>query len=238
MKTSLLILKEITIEPETPNKQILIGNITGTQGESAPINLYYNNSQSETIYTAEQLGIPAGTKITKIVYKGYGNSQKTANADLKVWLQNTEDASYSEPYTATDESTMTNVYDGTYTYKVNNDASNPTDIISVELATPFEYTGNNLRIRVSTAYNTYVKVYFPFDTAPSNQTIRRFSDGSLGAYSVCSSPVVFLNIIAEPKTLSGKVVDENGNAIANADITLTSDNVEYKATTDDEGNYS
>lgn len=230
--------KEITIEPETPNKQILIGNITGTQGESAPINLYYNNSQSETIYTAEQLGIPAGTKITKIVYKGYGNSQKTANADLKVWLQNTEDASYSEPYTATDESTMTNVYDGTYTYKVNNDASNPTDIISVELATPFEYTGNNLRIRVSTAYNTYVKVFFPFDTAPSNQTIRRFSDSSLGAYSVCSSPVVYLNIIAEPKTLSGKVVDEKGNAIANADITLTSGNVEYKATTDDEGNYS
>ena len=230
--------KEITIEPETPNKQILIGNITGTQGESAPINLYYKNSQSETIYTAEQLGIPTGTKITKIVYKGYGNDQKTANADLKVWLQNTEDASYSEPYTATDESSMTNVYDGTYTYNVNTDASNPTDIISVELATPFEYTGNNLRIRVSTAYNSYVKVFFPFDTAPSNQTIRRFSDSSLGAYSVCSSPVVYLNIIAEPKTLSGKVVDEKGNAIANADITLTSGNVEYKATTDDEGNYS
>jgi hypothetical protein len=230
--------KEITIEPETPNKQIQIGNITGKQGENAPVNLYYKKSQSETIYTAEQLGISAGTKITKIVYNGYGLSNKTLNADLKVWLQNTEDASYSEPYTATDESAMTNVYDGTYTYNVNTDASNPTDIISIDLATPFEYTGKNLRIRVSSTYDNYVKTFFPFDIAPSNQTICRFSDTTLGSYNTCSSPIVYLNIISEPKTLSGKVIDETGNAIANANITLTSGNVEYKATTDDEGNYS
>lgn len=228
----------ISVSEEVAEKEKQIGTITSTGG-TTPVYLYYNNSHNESIYTAEQLGLKNGTKITKIIYRGYGSS-KTYNTNLGVWLQNTTDATYSEPYTATDEADMTNVFNGTYTYNIGGTAENPVDVISIELAEPFVYTGNNLRIRIKSEANGFTQTYFPFDGNINNQTIMRYADNGINskAYSAASTPVVYFNVIGEPNTVSGKIVDEDGNPVADADVLLKFNNVEYKTTTDAEGNYS
>ena len=228
---------QLIVSAEKASKLKQVGTPTSTQGQNAPLNLYYKNSESESIYTPAQLGIPAGTKILKLIYRG--SATKDLKTNLKIWLQNTDDTGYANPIAATAPEQMTAVYDGVYEVKQGGSATEPADILAVDLQQPFEYTGKNLRIHVLANSNEYVTSRFEFDgSIPSSQSIHRKSDGTLGKYETVSTPVVYFRVQAQPKNVSGKITDGNGAALKDIRIEAVSDNVRYGATTDAAGHYT
>ena len=244
---------EVTITEELASHDVVVG--TSNDGENrntAPLNLYYNKSESETVYTAGLLGIAAGSKITRIAFKGHGSTAKSITGNLKVWLENTEDATPQNVLLDADKTAaMTSVFDGTYTYNV---TKTDDEIVVVELATPFEYTGGNLRVCLHSESSGWATTYFQHDKTVTGQSVYRSSDTSLPAtFTASAMPVMYLTVSNEALTYSGHVYDQDGNAIEGAVVTLTAADeqpeqpagmrhalgakVTYTGTTDADGKY-
>lgn len=215
-----------------------VGNVTDKEtSKTAPLNLYNSKSQSETVYTADLIGLTAGTKITKLVFKGKSGQTKNLDINLKVWLQNTEDATPAE-ILLDEEATaqMTSVYDGKNNFNVTKDE--PTDLLVIELAEPFVYEGKNLRVAMDHNSTGWFTSYFELDKNVSGQSIVRASDSSLGAFSDCKLPVMYLDAAIDPAILKGNVTNTKGEPVKNAKVLIESGNVQYSATTDEDGDYS
>lgn len=245
---------QVTITEELASRDVVVGTSNDSENRNAaPLNLYYGKSESETVYTAGLLGIAAGTKITRIAFKGHGSSAKTISGNLKVWLENTDDATPQNVLLDADKTAaMTSVYDGSYTYNV---TKTDDEIVVVELATPFEYTGKNLRVCLHSESSSWATVYFQHDKTVTGQSVYRASDSSLpGSFTASSLPVMYLTVSTEALTYSGHVYDQDGNAIEGAVVTVTAADeqqpeqpagmrgalgakVTYTGTTDADGKY-
>lgn len=248
---------QITVTEEVATSEIQVGEVKVTDSrKSAPLELYNNKSESETVYPASMLNIAPGTKITRIAFRGKGSSAKNININMKMWLENTEDET-PQSVLLDEEKTnaMTLVYDNSYAVEVTRQTS---EIIVVELAEPFVYTGQNLRVALHSESSAWATTYFEQDNTVSGQSIYRASDSSLPAsFSASNLPVMYLNVSNEPVTMSGTVTTTNGDIVEGATITLTAtpqpldqpnadgaprrvinNNVTYKATTDADGNYT
>lgn len=200
---------------------------------------YDTNTQSESNYSAAQINLPAGTKITKISYKGYNSDVQPI--DLKIFAQNnTDDVTYTSPYTLSDSTKLTKVFEG----RVNVDGTagssdNPVTAISAQLQTPFEYTGNNLRLLIyAKNVSGFKRTYYEEGEDADDQAICATFDSGVGSLQVYKAPVVYFTIESTPKVVSGKVTDSEGNAVAKAYVSLTAGNVLYADSTDSEGNYN
>lgn len=231
---------QITIGEESASTELKIGKsdaADATRGSSAPLALYYKKSDSESIYLANQLGIKAGTKITRIAFHGKGSSEKDVTANLKVLIENTSDtAPIDIVLNETKINAMTEVFNDSYIYHVKKTSS---EVVAVDLSTPFTYTGENLRIVVMSESTTYQTTYFECDKDVSGQSVYRGNDKTLPTTTTKSLlPTLYLGVTVESPVLSGKVTDENGNAVEGAKVILTCDDVLYQGTTDTEGNYS
>lgn len=228
---------EVSFIEELLIDEIQVGEVTDTSiSKAAPLSLYYYKSQSENIYTAEQLGINAGNKITRISFrfKGYA---KTITGTLTVRIENTDDNAPTEILLNEDQlNAMTTIYDGAYEYVVVNEF---TDVISIDLNTPFEYTGSNLRVVLSSVSTQFATAYVELDSNIAGQSIYRAADGNHPTtFTACNLPVMYMSVSKEAPLFSGRVVDEEGAPVANAEVKLVSDNVVYSAVTDDDGQYS
>ena len=232
---------EVSITPETASMEKQIGNADApdaSRGKSAPLALFNNKSESENIYTAEQLGLTKGCKITRIAFKGKSSGNKTVNATtLKVWLENTEDGTPQNVLLDADKTAaMTSVYDGTYTFNVK---STNEELIVVELATPFEYTGKNLRVALHSESSGWATVHFERDNSVDEQSIYRASDSTLPeSFEKSKLPVLYISATAEAPTLSGTITGRDNQPVADAVVKMVSGDVEYTATTDAEGKYA
>lgn len=236
---------QITVAQETPVAAVQVGTST-TESQNASLNLFYMNSETETIYTKDLIDLPAGTMIHKIVFRGYNtNTDHTTN--VSAWIENTTDGvfagapetSYSVPVDG-----MKQIYDGDYTFRQAGGSGNLVDMLVFELAEPFEYTGENLRVVVRSSADSFNnKIYFDTDDNVNNASIIRHTDSGVLAeksWSLQSAmPVMTLQVEKELTVLSGKVVSsKDQTAIEGAQVKLVSGNVEYSGVTDGEGEYS
>lgn len=228
----------ITVTEELALQTKQIGKVTDTEtSKTAPINLYYKISQSETVYTADLIGLDAGTKITKLVFKGKSGQQKSFDINLKVWLQNTDDATpASVLLDEKDTAQMTPVFDGKYSFNVKKEE--PCDLLVIELSDPFVYEGKNLRVAMDHNSNGWLTSYFELDKNVTGQSIVRANDSNLETFSGCALPVMYVDATNDPAVLKGHVSDNKGESIKNALVKIESGNVQYSATTDEDGNYS
>lgn len=228
----------INVSEELALQTKQIGNVTDTEtNKTSPINFFNSKSQSETVYKAELIGLSEGTKITKLVFKGKSGQSKNFDANIKVWLQNTDDDVPSQ-ILLDEEATakMTLVFDGTY--KVNVTANEPTDLLVFELAEPFIYDGKNLRVAMEHSSQGWFTSYYEIDKSVSGQSIMRSSDSKLGNFNSSPMPVMYVDAAKDPYVLKGNVNNTDGEAVANAKVLIESGNVQYVATTDETGKYS
>lgn len=235
---------QITVAQETPVAAVQVGTST-TDSQNVPLSLNYKKSETETIYTKDLIDLPAGTMIHKIVFRGY-NAKEVLTTHVSAWIENTTDGvfagapetSYSVPVEG-----MTQIYDGDYTFEFKGESGNMVDMLVFELAEPFEYTGENLRVVVRSSSDLFKMIYFDADNNVSGASIMRRTDDKVLAEQSWSlqteMPVMTLSVEKDLTVLSGKVVSsKDQTAIEGAQVKLVSGNVEYSGVTDGEGEYS
>lgn len=235
---------QITVAQETPVAAVQVGTST-TDSQNVPLSLNYKKSETETIYTKDLIDLPAGTMIQKIIFRGY-NTRETHTTHVSAWIENTTDGvfagapetSYSVPVEG-----MTQIYDGDYTFELKGESGNMVDMLVFELAEPFEYTGENLRVVVRSSSDLFKMIYFDADNNVSGASIMRRTDDKVLAEQSWSlqteMPVMTLSVEKDLTVLSGKVVSsKDQTAIEGAQVKLVSGNVEYSGVTDGEGEYS
>ena len=226
----------LTISVEEGTKAEEIGT-SNTTSRNVPINSSYKKTDSEIIYTAERLGFTGQQKITGVIFKGsYSNSD--LEKSVKVYLQNVDDEELTmTKFVALDVTGMTLVYDGKKTL-----VSGVENLLDIQFDSPFTYEkGKNLRMIISVVSDTYKSgATFNHDNTDNSHCKYRYSDGDILNASVYTTtlPVANFTIEVLPATVSGIVTTVDGTSpLANAEVTLTSDNVIYRATTDAEGKY-
>lgn len=235
----------VNILGETANSEIQVGTPSEDYGTDAPLRLYYKNSESDVIYTADQLKLASGTRITKLNYKGY-NPSKDLKLNLKVYAENTDSASYTADgdgyFAPADTSKMTKIYDGIYTVTKSGSISSPADMLNIVLTEPFTYTGKNLRIHMISSSSDYSNVRFQQDETISGQSVGRSSDNPLtddNHFISRAWPVVTISYVGDPTSFTGTVTKESdGSAVEGAVVSLTNANVLYSDTTDAQGRYN
>lgn len=227
----------LTISEEEGTKAEEIGT-SNTTSRNVPINSSYKKTDSEIIYTAERLGFTGQQKITGVIFKGsYSNSD--LEKSVKVYLQNVDDEELTMTQgEALDVTGMTLVYDGKKTL-----VSGVENLLDIQFDSPFTYEkGKNLRMIISVVSDTYKSgATFNHDNTDNSHCKYRYSDGDIlkaTVYTSSSLPVANFTIEVLPATVSGIVTTVDGTSpLADAEVTLTSDNVIYRATTNAEGKY-
>ncbi|MGM9725413.1 MAG: carboxypeptidase regulatory-like domain-containing protein [Prevotella sp.] len=218
------------------------GDKVATVGTKSDTGLYllnggYKLNESETIYTVEKLGFTDNKTLTGVLFKGTKTSDDQVK-HIKVYLQNTEDAT---PTMTTGVElpveSMTLVYEGDYTLK-----KGETDLLDLTFTTPFSYQKDmNLRMVIQGSSDNKVwQTYYEVEKADQTHFKYRNHDTDLSLATPYSTylPVANFTIEVLPATVSGIVTTVDGTSpLANAEVTLTSDNVIYRATTDAEGKY-
>lgn len=261
----------VTINPESAEKTVIVGNTDpensawyiSTQSYAVPICNYYKNGWSEMLYTPAMLteaGLTVGEAITSITYMGYNPGEITDA--IKVYVIPTTDETMA-PFTKTDVSELTPVYDSEYTFVTAGSATNPVDLFRVDLAEPIVWDGSSLRIVVASdrVSGSDTRTCFLTDQSNIGECYQNRSDSqSSSAMSLSANnkssyfPVTKFGVMQTPNTFSGIVTDENGNALEGVTVTLTSQvaaqpegaprraattgPVVYTATTDADGHFA
>ena len=225
----------VTISEEKGDKVATVG----TKSDTGAQLLFggYKLNESETIYTVEKLGFTDNKTLTGVLFKGTKTSDDQVK-HIKVYLQNTEDATptMTKGVELPVES-MTLVYEGDYTLK-----KGETDLLDLTFTTPFSYQKDmNLRMVIQgSSDNKIWQTNYEVEKADQTHFKYRNHDTDLRDVAPSSTylPVANFTIEVLPATVSGIVTTVDGTSpLADAEVTLTSDNVIYRATTDAEGKY-
>ena len=238
---------EVTIAEEVMEAEATAGTFSGTSsvGYNTPIHLWWRRSQSEILYTPEDIHINKGTEIKSISFKGTPTSS-AQTVHVTAYMEQTENGlnfDDSNSFVGTDLSTMTQIFDGDIT--LSQGAVHQT-IISIPFDTPVVYEGKNIRICMVAAItegNT-ANCSFDYDGNVENQAYGKRTDTNTDAaldnseWGLCGKlPVMYMDVVNK-KTLSGTVTNKrSGEAIEGAVVTVKSGDVEYTATADAEGKY-
>ena len=231
----------VVVSEESAIGWLNVGDYT-TFDSSSLMKTNYKKNETETIYTADQIRLEAGAQIEKIMYRGY-RTGAPYTTNLQYYIENTTDeAPVSAGTTPYDHSGMTEVYNGEYTFETKGTSAAPVDYITLDLATPFTYTGGNIRVVIISKSDKFGSFSVEsFNKA--NVNVNRCTDGGVleeQTFSKLSSvPVLYLWTKRQIPTISGTVTNKaTGAAIEGAEVTLTSGNTIYSATTDANGAYS
>ena len=239
--------KDVTFTEEVASSGKQVGNVGNING-GAPFDFYYKNSEIVMLFTANDLGLNPGDKISAITFKGY-YATTNKKFKLKAFYEWTDDKTQSQPASgmyATAGMTQIIKDETPRTWATQmGTQDNTVDMVTFEFAEPLVYeAGKSLRLVTSHEANDYFNVYGFEHTNITGQAYRHSSDNATtfanNDWSKVNLPVMYLTLKVEPATLSGKVTD-GGAAAEGAVVTLVStdgDNVRYTATTDAEGNYS
>ena len=238
--------QNVEVGAEVAASSVQVGEATGND-MNVPFSFMYKMTHAETIYSAADLKLKSGDKITKIGFHGYNTSEKTL--PVKIWAVNTDEAAFSPAYGTpfSDTEGMTLVYDGTATFKkagaYKNYSYTYDDMVELELSEPFVYTGSNIKFVYTKEENDGGGLRYETSTSlkatsPSMYTGANYTVPTTMS-TASATPVLYLTLSNDPATMQGKVTNKkNGAAVEGASIVLTSGNVQYSATTDAEGNYN
>lgn len=231
---------EMTVAEETTSSYVQVG-----EGSSlisgGPFKFYNYRSITEIIYPKEAIGIPAGTKILGLTFKGY-YSGKNAQSNINVYIAN-ESGTAFKGYDVTGMTQYSGVFDMT---NGGGSSSNPIDVITVTFPEGIVYNGENIRIVTTADSDGWQSVYFEVDNNYSSAAQQKASDSDSleeleadASWSALSyMPVAYFAVEKDATTISGTVTaKESGAAIEGAEVKLTSGDVEYAGTTGADGRY-
>ncbi len=233
-------LTELVITEEIVAGEVVVGDETSISIDSeVPFDGSSMYSVSELIYPASQINLAAGTKITRLTFKGRNTSQ--CLTDFEAWIENTTDSQVdNNALHPTDD--MTLIHEGTVVIpKVGSAGMTPVHepLVVIDFPQPFVYDGTNLRLRFHSTRGTSGNVKFQSDP---NAGVGMFQSNYKDEFGYCRSveevPVLYLSVIIDSPHVTGTVTDATtGNAIEGATVTIASGEVMYTGTTDAQGNY-
>ena len=149
---------------------VTIGNGTNTQ-YYLPINMYYNYSLTQQIYTADEIGT-AGT-ITSISFD-YANSASFSMEGVQLYMMNVDKDKFESNTDMVQISAGDKVWEGTF-------EASEAGWVTIDLDTPFAYDGqSNLLVCFYDPTNGYPGTAYKFRTTATddNLGIAYYSDGA------------------------------------------------------------
>ena len=240
----------LVISEEMTNSLVQVADSTST-GSSSAVAMYYQNTESEMIYTADEIGLQPGTLLSKMYFRGYQSTPKTFEYRLRIYIENTEDdytGVTSSTFEMRDTTQMICVFNGVDTIsKYKGTSTEHVPFFPVDL-NKFKYEGKNLRIvyRVSTPSSSdYLAINLEYDGNDNTKAYFRNNDGSDADVALAKKswmakprPVLFLETIAS-KDVDGTVTSKaTGQPLEGAKVRFESGDVYYDAITDADGKYS
>lgn len=202
----------------------------------------YTNTVTDMIYTAAELGLTSGAKITGVTFKGYNSKANTAR--IVAWMELTDETATTTSVPETPASP--NLHNGTYAVPVAGSYADPTaEILKFNMVDPIEYVeGKNIRIVVKSSEVAYISGFTPyFQVDNTVECSAAYEDNAdpVALNVVKRRPVLYLSTIKEPTTISGMVKNALTNeGITGVTITLRADDADvvYVGESDAEGKYS
>ena len=240
----------LVISEEMTNSLVQVADSTST-GSSSAVAMYYQHTESEMIYTADEIGLQPGTLLSKMYFRGYQSTPKTFEYRLRIYIENTEDdytGVTSSTFEMRDTTQMICVFNGVDTIsKYKGTSTEHVPFFPVDL-NKFKYEGKNLRIvyRVSTPSSSdYLAINLEYDNSDQTKAYFRNNDGSDADVALAAKPwynkprpVLFLETIAS-KDVDGTVTSKaTGQPLEGAKVRFESGDVYYDAITDADGKYS
>ena len=240
----------LVISEEMTNSLVQVADSTST-GSSSAVAMYYQNTESEMIYTADEIGLQPGTLLSKMYFRGYQSTPKAFEYRLRIYIENTEDdytGVTSSTFEMRDTTQMICVFNGVDTIsKYKGTSTEHVPFFPVDL-NKFKYEGKNLRIvyRVSTPSSSdYLAINLEYDNSDQTKAYFRNNDGSDADVALAKKswmakprPVLFLETIAS-KDVDGTVTSKaTGQPLEGAKVRFESGDVYYDAVTDADGKYS
>lgn len=136
--------------------------------------LRYNNSDTETVYTAEDLAIPAGSKILAVAYDGYCETEKEVECTINIRLANdASGALYSEASPQIDYSSDP-FWSGSVKLNAIGSADCPDELLHFDNEEGFIYTGGALRVGLQSRATRNSDFFFLVDATHIGRSIYRY----------------------------------------------------------------
>ena len=228
---------EITISEETSVSEKAVGNRTGTSYTDGPVYPYEKESQTEIIYKPSDINLPVGTKITKMLFRGYVG-YGSLDASVRVYMNSTDQTKFEENKVDADSTSMTKIFDKAVHFEQGGKADEPVVQLELNFAEPIVYDGKGMHLLFVHKAGTYKSVNFEFDGNITDQAKHSYVEFGSSKNEFIKLPVAYFCYAVDPHKLSGKVTDKaTGAALKDAEVILSNDGVEYYATTDAEGKY-
>ena len=135
-------IKIVSADEQNCDPRVIGSAFQGTY--SLPTSTYRNYSYVQQIYRSIEINKPVGTKITTLSFQYFFGTAQSVPVSAVIYLKNTTKASFTSTAKANWEptSTMTKVFEGT----INFNNSGTANWVTINLDTPFEYTGDNIVI--------------------------------------------------------------------------------------------
>lgn len=230
---------DVTFAEETLASEVTVGTPSGFD-YNVPFNLNYRSSETVALYTAADLGLSDGDKISSITVRGY-SKENSWTTHLTVCYEWTDETTQSKPSSGLyDASAMTECVNiPEYVWEHVGTATEPVDMITLKFDEPLVYeAGKSLRLYFYSTATGY-KNGFNFEISNDiSRAYNHYSDGTLSSWNSKKNPVLHMTLAVEARTFSPTVVDSKGNAVAGATVTLISndgDDVQYEGTTGEDG---
>ena len=228
---------EITISEETSVSEKAVGNRTGTSYTDGPVYPYEKESQTEIIYKPSDINLPVGTKITKMLFRGFVG-YGSLDASVRVYMNSTDMTKFEENKVDADSTSMTKIFDKAVHFEQGGKADEPVVQLELNFAEPIVYDGKGMHLLFVHKAGTYKSVNFEFDGSITDQAKHSYVEFGSSKNEFIKLPVAYFCYAVDPHKMSGKVTDKaTGAALKDAEVILSNDGVEYYATTDAEGKY-
>ncbi|MDL2326881.1 cadherin-like beta sandwich domain-containing protein, partial [Bacteroidales bacterium OttesenSCG-928-A14] len=143
-----------------------------TETYSIPINTFYNNSYTQQIFNANEIGLNANERVINSVAFQYFNSEAQDRRNFNLYLANTTKTAFTSTSDWIPYSELQLVYSG----NLHLDNTGDDNWVSIPFDTEFNYTGNNIAIvALDSEGARYTESYTFYEhTASTNKTIRYF----------------------------------------------------------------
>ena len=184
----------ITITSTGGEESVINTIVVGTQSGydasyyGAPITTSSNKSMSETLYTAEELGMGGTPQLIKnISYSGWSSvADNGEQFQITVWMGNCKFGKYEgNEFEAFPTENMTQVYDGAVTIAKGGSYNECMDLMSLDLGDGFPYAGDNLLVVVKCETTTPKRVYWAYDSSKQNSSIYEDCSGDNELTGIC-----------------------------------------------------
>ena len=153
-----------------------------------PLTTTSNKSMSETVYTADELGMGGKKQLIKtLAYKGFCNVEDNGEQfNVTVWMGNCKAGKYDEAnFSATSTEQMKQVFNGVIGINKEGGYGNYVDIMKFDLGEGFAYAGGNLKVVIKCENTATKRVYWAYDESMENSSIYEDATGDAELQGDC-----------------------------------------------------